>query len=207
MELVIIDYGMGNLQSVANAFRAIGCDAKVSSHPEDLRMAERIVLPGVGSFGDGMRNLQSAGWVEALEEEVRHKGKPFLGLCLGMQLLGTTGTEHGLCAGFNWIPGIVERIVSDSPTIRVPHIGWNDVSFTKKDGLYSGLGDSEVFYFVHSYVMRPEDNTVISGLCFHGIEFAASVEKDNIWATQYHPEKSQRAGLKVLNNFVNMMKA
>jgi glutamine amidotransferase len=202
MELIVIDYGMGNLQSVANAFRAIGCKAQISSHPEDLRMAERIVLPGVGAFGDGMRNLQTAGWVEALEEEVRYKGKPFLGLCLGMQLLGTTGTEHGLHTGLNWIPGIVERIISHDPTIRVPHIGWNDVSFTKKDGLYSGLGDSQVFYFVHSYVMRPEDNTVISGLCFHGIEFAASIEKDNIWATQYHPEKSQRAGLKVLYNFL-----
>ena len=204
MELAIINYGMGNLQSVANAFSVLGCQAQVTSRPEDLRMAERIVLPGVGAFGDGMDALQAAGWIDVLEEEVRHKGKPFLGLCLGMQLLATTGTEHGRHAGLNWIPATVERIESDDPAIRVPHIGWNDVWFSKKDGLYSGLGDSEVFYFVHSYVLCSEDTTVISGFCSHGIEFAASVEMDNILATQYHPEKSQKAGLKVLQNFLNM---
>lgn len=204
MELLIIDYGMGNLQSVVNAFSVLGCRAQVSNRPEDLRTAERVVLPGVGAFGDGISNLQAAGWIEVLEEEVRHKGKPFLGLCLGMQLLATTGTEHGRHAGLNWITGTVERLKSNDPAIRVPHIGWNDVRFSRKDGLYSGLGDSAVFYFVHSYVLCPGDATIVSGFCSYGIEFAASVEMDNIWATQYHPEKSQRAGLQVLRNFLNM---
>lgn len=204
MKLVIIDYGMGNLRSVSNAFGALGCLVNVSNRPADLKTAERIVLPGVGAFGDGVRNLKTLGWIDALEEEVRHKGKPFLGLCLGMQLLATTGTEHGLHQGLNWIRGIVERISSDDPAIRVPHIGWNDVSFTKKEGLYAGLGTSCVFYFVHSYVLRPQDPDVTSGICSYGVEFVASIETGNIWATQYHPEKSQRGGLKVLQNFLNM---
>lgn len=204
MKLVIIDYGMGNLQSVANAFRAVDCVPAISVHPQDLKTADRIVLPGVGAFGDGMKNLRVSGWIDVLEEEVRYRNKPFLGLCLGMQLLGTTGTEHGLHEGLNWIAGRVERIRSDDPAIRVPHIGWNDVRFTKKNGLYSGLGDSQVFYFVHSYVLCPEDTSVISSICSHGIEFCASIEKENVWATQYHPEKSQKAGLRVLQNFLDM---
>jgi len=204
MKLVIVDYGMGNLQSVANAFRAVGCVPEISRNPQDLKMADGIVLPGVGAFGDGLKKLRVEGWIDVLGEEVRHKNKPFLGLCLGMQLLGTTSTEHSLHAGLNWISGRVERIRSDDPAIRVPHIGWNDVSFTKKNGLYSGLGDSQAFYFMHSYVLYPEDPTVISGLCSHGIEFCASIEKENIWATQYHPEKSQKAGLRVLQNFLDM---
>ena len=204
MKLLIIDYGMGNLRSVANAFEALGCSAHISNDPADLKTAERIVLPGVGAFGDGVHNLQSAGWIDALEEEVKHEGKPFLGLCLGMQMLATTGTEHGLHAGLNWVRGVVERIPSADPNIRVPHIGWNDVIFIKKEGLYDGVGATQVFYFVHSYVLRPEDPEVISGVCSYGIEFVASIEMDNIWATQYHPEKSQKGGLKVLENFLNM---
>lgn len=204
MKVTIVDYGMGNLRSVANAFEVLGCPAQISNDPKDLRTAERIVLPGVGAFGDGMHNLRTVGWIDALEEQVRQKGKPFLGLCLGMQLLATTGTEYGIHAGLNWIPGRVERIQSDDPTLRVPHIGWNDVRFIKKEGLYANLRDSQVFYFVHSYVLRPEDSTVVSGVCFYGIEFAASLEMGNIWATQYHPEKSQKAGLEVLRNFLNV---
>lgn len=202
--VMIIDYGMGNLRSVANAFAAIGCQALVSGHPEDLSRAKRIVLPGVGAFGDGMQNLSTANWIEALEEEVKRKGKPFLGLCLGMQLMGTTGTEHGSHPGLNWVPGNIERILPNDPALRVPHIGWNDVRLVKKNGLYAGLGDSETFYFVHSYVFHPEDPSVISGVCSYGVEFAASVEIGNICATQFHPEKSQRAGLSVLKNFLNV---
>lgn len=204
MKLVIIDYGMGNLQSVANAFKVLGCVPAISRHPGDLRTAERIVLPGVGAFGDGIKGLRVNGWIEVLEEEVIYKHKPFLGLCLGMQLLGTIGTEYGLHAGLNWIPGRVERIRSTDTMIRVPHIGWNDVRFVRKESLYSGLGDSQPFYFVHSYVLSPEDGAVVSGLCWHGMEFCASIEKENILATQYHPEKSQRAGLKVLQNFLEI---
>ena len=204
--LTVIDYGMGNLRSVMNAFASLDQPAFIARGPEDLRRADMIVLPGVGAFGDGMRNLREGGWVEALEEEVRGKGKPFLGLCVGMQLLATTGTEHGTHEGLGWIPGVSKRIPCEAdPSLRVPHIGWNDVRFLKKQGLYSGFKEeSQSFYFVHSYVLEPEDQSVISGLCAYGPEFAASLEVDNIYATQYHPEKSHRAGITVLKNFLEL---
>jgi imidazole glycerol-phosphate synthase subunit HisH len=205
MNLIIIDYGMGNLRSVANALEAIGCSVMISNSPADLRIANGIVLPGVGAFGDGMKNLQSAGWIDSLEKEVRQNRKPFLGICLGMQLLATTGTEYGVHKGLNWIPGLVKKIPGKEQKIRVPHIGWNEVRFANKDGLYAGLGDSQVFYFVHSYMLVPENPTVVSGVCSYGVDFAASVETDNIFATQFHPEKSHKAGLAVLKNFSNQL--
>jgi imidazole glycerol-phosphate synthase subunit HisH len=200
--VLVIDYGMGNLRSVGNAFRALGCEAVVSRNPNDLTRAERVVLPGVGAFGDGIRNLMVMGWIEALEKEVREKGKPFLGLCLGMHLLATTGTEHGIHRGLDWIPGIVKRIQVDDPSIRVPHIGWNDVHFKKTSCLYRGLENPQTFYFVHSFVFFPEEVSITSGICSYGIDLVASIEKDNIFATQFHPEKSQKAGIAILKNFV-----
>lgn len=201
--VLIVDYGMGNLRSVVNAFAAIGCEAVVSNDPADTSGAQRIVLPGVGAFGDAMNNLRATGWLDALEENVRSKGKPFLGLCLGMQLLATIGTEHGTHAGLGWVSGAVERITNDDSSVRIPHIGWNDVEFTQINGLYSGLGKAQTFYFVHSYVLKPVESTVISGICNYGSSFAASIEIDNIFATQFHPEKSQKAGLAVLKNFIS----
>lgn len=201
-EVTVIDYGMGNLRSVRNAFEALGADVNVSEDPKVAFAAERIVLPGVGAFGDGMDNLRRRGWIDFLEREVRENGRPFLGLCLGMQLLATTGTEHGTHAGLGWVTGTVERIESDK--VRVPHVGWNDVEFTKENGLYAGLSSPEAFYFVHSYTFCPQDPDVVSGVCHHGGEFAASVEFDNIFATQYHPEKSHKIGLAVLQNFLSV---
>ncbi len=197
----IIDYGMGNLRSVANAFTAVGGEPEIVSRAEQLAEAERIVLPGVGAFSDGMRNLRAGGWDEALEREVRQKGKPFLGLCVGMQLLASLGLEHGETEGLGWVPGVCERI-ANGDGLRVPHIGWNDVDFTQRDGLYAGLEGSDAFYFVHSFVLRPEDESVVSGVCDYGGPFAASVESGNVCAAQFHPEKSHRAGLHMLRNFL-----
>ena len=203
IKIAIIDYGMGNLRSVVNAFNAIGYVASIVQDPNALSKSSHIVLPGVGAFADGMKNLRSSGWLDSLETEIIEKRKPFLGICLGMQLLATMGTEHGLHEGLNWISGTVKKIESDEAQVRVPHVGWNDVVFLKKDGLYKDLGDSQAFYFVHSYVLDVKDkSTVVSGLTGHGIEFVASIEKDNIYATQFHPEKSQKIGLKVLENFI-----
>jgi len=203
IKIAIIDYGMGNLRSVANAFNAIGYLASIVKNPNDLSQASHIVLPGVGAFGDGMKNLRLSGWLDILEREIIEKRKPFLGICLGMQLLATMGTEYGLHEGLNWISGTVKKIESNDPQIRVPHVGWNDVLFLKKDELYKDLGDSQAFYFVHSYVFDVKDkSSVVSGLTGHGIEFISSIEKDNIYATQFHPEKSQKIGLKVLENFI-----
>jgi len=200
MAIAIIDYGMGNLRSVENAFLSLIPDVRTVCEPQALRDAEKIVLPGVGAFGDGMARLESGGWIAALEEEVRVRRKPFLGLCVGMQVLATTGKEHGSYRGLNWVPGVVDRLVG-SEGVRVPHIGWNDVELINNDGLYAGV-ERPVFYFVHSFVFRPDDPAAISGVCRHGERFAASIECGNIWATQFHPEKSQRSGLQVLRNFV-----
>ena len=202
--VAIVDYGMGNLTSVVNAFRALACNVIVARQPSELLEASHIVLPGVGAFGDGMRNLQKAGWVDALGSEVIRKGKPFLGICLGMQLLSTTGTESGTLDGLNWVPGVVQRMRPSEPQLRIPHIGWNDVQCLRRDGLYGGLEETETFYFVHSFVLCLNDASATSGVCTHGTDFTASIEVDNIRATQFHPEKSQRAGLKVLENFSAM---
>jgi glutamine amidotransferase len=198
----IVDYGMGNIRSVNNAFEALGAQPTIVSEPELLRDADLIVLPGVGAFGDGMANLRSQGWVGVLEREVLDRGKPFLGLCVGMQLLASTGTEHGEHRGLGWVPGRVTRLQPADASCRVPHVAWNDVAFTKSKGLYRDLGDAADFYFVHSYALQPDDPRVISGMCDHGGEFAASIEVDNIYATQFHPEKSQKAGMTVLRNFL-----
>src|SRR6185503_14801409 len=147
----------------------------------DLRSAERIVLPGVGAFIDGMNSLRAGGWIEPLAEEVIVRGKPFLGICLGMQVLATTGLEGGEYAGLNFIPGIVERIESDDPGIRVPHIGWNDVKLADSSGMYAGLGEQQAFYFVHSYLLRPDDPGIVNGICHHGMDFCASIVSGNIW--------------------------
>ena len=202
MAPAIVDYGMGNLRSVANACEALGSPARIARRPEELRDADRIILPGVGAFGDAMRNLAAAGWIEALDAEVRGKGKPFLGICLGMQLLATRGTEFGSHAGLGWIPGTAVKLDPADATLRVPHMGWNRVEVVKRDGLLAGLGEGADFYFVHSYVLQPEDPSVVTGRCSHGTAFAAVVERGQIQATQFHPEKSQKAGLTVLGNFL-----
>lgn len=202
--VTIINYGMGNLKSVRNAFEVLGASVEVVDSPREMNHVNRIVLPGVGAFGDAMHNLRTMGWVDALEKEVRQKQKPFLGLCLGIQVLATTGTEHGHFEGLNWIPGTVKRIKPADPTLRIPHIGWNDVEIVRDDGLYQGLGKKQAFYFVHSYVICPEDPTVITGLCEYGTRFCASLQFQNIMATQYHPEKSHKTGLAMLKNFLNL---
>ncbi len=202
--IAIIDYGMGNLRSVFNAFQAVGTEVEVVNNPARLKEASGIVLPGVGAFGDGIRNLRKAGFVDALNEQVLQARKPFLGICLGQQLLGTIGYEHGENPGLDWIPGAVERL-SGVDNVRLPHIGWNDVRFVKKDGLYKGLGDTQAFYFVHSFTLKCTKSGVASGLCHYGEDFLASIEDNNIYATQFHPEKSHKHGLAVLKNWAQIV--
>lgn len=191
---------------MVNAFQACGAEAGLVTDPNALRGADAIVLPGVGAFAAAMGKLRASGFADALTVEVLEKGVPFLGLCLGLQLLATVGFEHGEQAGLNWVPGAARRLTvpDETPDLRVPHMGWNDVRFTKRDGLYAGLGESACFYFVHSYVFYPDDPDSVSGVTSHGSDFAASIETGNIWATQYHPEKSHAAGLTVLRNFVDL---
>ena len=204
--VLIIDYGMGNLRSVLNAFKSINCDVKISNNPKELKSAQRIILPGVGAFALGMKNLDRNGWINTLNEEIIIKKKPFLGLCLGMQLLATEGFEHGKHKGLNWINGTCIRIPSKENKIRIPHIGWNDVSFVTSSKLYLGLGQEQTFYFVHSYFLMLDNESIATGICNYGVDFVASIEMENIFATQFHPEKSQVAGIAVLKNFLDATK-
>ncbi|HQO35128.1 MAG TPA: imidazole glycerol phosphate synthase subunit HisH [bacterium] len=200
----IVDYGMGNLRSVESAFEAIGQETSVIRDPRELADVQAIVLPGVGAFGDGMKNLHETGFVDVLSDEVIRKGKPYLGICLGLQFLGEKSLEHGEHDGLGWITGTVRRIEPESAQYRVPHIGWNDLQIEIKEPLFKNLEDGPIFYFVHSYYfdVSPEDSSVIAATCWHGQKIVAAVQRGNIFGVQFHPEKSQRSGLCLLRNFV-----
>lgn len=195
--IVVVDYGMGNLHSVAKALERVTDDEiVVSSDTKKLDRATRIVLPGVGAFGQGISNLKSLGLITALEKNVLEKKKPFLGICLGMQLLAETSTEKGLHKGLGWVKGEVTLFETN---LKVPHVGWNDIEPCK--GMLSGcyLGD-RTFYFVHSYHFVTSDN--VAATCGYGAGFVAAIEKGNIFATQFHPEKSQKNGQRLLKQWV-----
>jgi glutamine amidotransferase len=205
--IAIIDYGMGNLRSVQKAFEKVGFDAAVTSDPRLVLEADRIVLPGVGAFRDCIRNLEAGGFIEPILRVIR-EGRPFLGICLGLQLLFTESEEFGLHQGLNVIPGRVVRfpegMTEGDEELKVPHMGWNQVSIRRRPEAFTGIADGTNFYFVHSYYVQPEDPSVIATTTGYGMEFCSSIWKDNIIATQFHPEKSQESGLSILKNFGEM---
>lgn len=196
-KVVIIDYKLGNVASVKKAFEKIGAKTIISSSKKDIAQASHIVLPGVGAFGDGMKNLIALNLVGLLTERVLKKGVPFLGICLGMQLLAEKGYEFGEHKGLGWIKGEVKKLTAP----RLPHVGWNNIKVIKTN-IFHDIPDDN-FYFVHSYVLKPTDKSIVSSTCNYGEIFPSSIQEDNIFATQFHPEKSQRAGLKVIENFLN----
>lgn len=204
--IVIIDYGMGNLQSVANAFELLGESVLISKDPKDIQNAKALVLPGVGAFSDGMKNLN--GLRDILEEEIIIKKKPFLGICLGMQLLARKSYEHGEHEGLGWIEGEVRRMEPRVSECKIPHMGWNDVTILQSNLLFSGLTSLPTFYFVHSYSLVLDEGfkDCATSECEHALTFTASVRKGNIFGVQFHPEKSQYAGLKLLQNFIEYTK-
>jgi glutamine amidotransferase len=200
--VAIIDYGRGNVRSVANALEYCGADAVVTADAAVIDDASHIVLPGVGAFGDAMAALQARGLPEVLHRQVFAKGKPFLGVCLGMQILAERGFEHGAHAGLGWIKGDVVRLAPGPDALKIPHMGWNDVRTSAPHPLFKGLRPGQLtFYFVHSYHFRAAPEAVLA-TCDYGAAFVAAVAKDNIVATQFHPEKSQDSGVEVLQNFV-----
>ena len=201
--IAIIDYTLGNLQSVYNAICAVGGTTYIAKYPEELKEASHVILPGVGSFNDGISRLIEYGWFDAIKQYVQ-SGKPFLGICLGMQLLATEGLENGSHQGLDMIKGSVDLMRPDDSSLRVPHIGWNDVTFSGAGQLGKGMNKQEDFYFVHSYVFFPAEESCVIGTCDYGGEFTAVFEHENIFATQFHPEKSQKAGLLLLKNFVEV---
>jgi len=207
--IAIVDYGMGNLRSVQKALEKLGHAAEVTSEPSTIRDAARVILPGVGAFGAAMANLNRVdGERPPLADAVKEaaaSGKPFLGICLGMQLLLSTSEELGQHEGLNLVPGqVVKFDFGTDPTLKIPHMGWNTLRFPRETRLFRGLEDGAFVYFVHSFYCQPEDPSVTAAVCEHGIPFCAALEKDNLFAAQFHPEKSGAAGLRMLDNFARL---
>lgn len=201
--IIVIDYGMGNIWSVFSALRYLGCNPMVSSDPNEIARAESLVLPGVGSFRKAMTTLRQTGLDQAILEAVQTKGSKILGICLGMQLMGSRGSEDGDALGLGLIPNPVDIFTTQEVgTNKIPHIGFDLVRSTPDARLFLGLPDAADFYFVHSYRMLSEGLSGKTATCMYGIEFLAAYEQDNIYATQFHPEKSQINGLVLLKNFL-----
>ncbi|HEY9584306.1 MAG TPA: imidazole glycerol phosphate synthase subunit HisH [Candidatus Paceibacterota bacterium] len=199
--VLIVDYGMGNAGSVKNALDALSVENFLSSDPKDLAKASHIILPGVGAFDQCMKNLKKLGFVTALKKAVVGEGKPFLGICLGMQILAELGEEGGKTKGLGWIKGVTRRFTVDPKKYRLPHVGWNDVEVLGRSELFKGI-NHPIFYFVHSFHFAPADKKMIIGASEYGERFAAAVESKNIFGVQFHPEKSQHEGLKLIENFL-----
>lgn len=202
--IAIVDYGLGNVRSVMGALEFLGVSAKVTTSPDDLFAATKLILPGVGSFRAAIENIDRRNLREPIVSCVRGQNKPILGICLGMQLLAEVGEEDGPSAGLGLIPGEVKHFPEFAPPIRVPHIGFNSVSFVCSQPLFEGLGDRADFYFVHSYRMVCTDAADVSSWCEYGDRFTASVQRGHVYGTQFHPEKSQTSGLRLLKNFVEL---
>jgi glutamine amidotransferase len=205
--ITIIDYGMGNLRSVQKGFERLGFDARVTADPGDVERAGKLVLPGVGAFRDCMDNLRSGGFVEPIKRHIED-GRPFLGICLGLQLLFTESEEFGRHQGLGIIPGRVVRFPSEmrqgGEELKVPHMGWNQITVCREAPIFKGVADGSSVYFVHSYYVVPEDEGVVATVTDYGISFCSSIWRDNVMATQFHPEKSQKVGLAMLKNFGDM---
>jgi len=201
--IALIDYGMGNLLSVFNALDLLGADVEICSDPEAIGGAERIVLPGVGAFGDCMDNLAIADLVEVLNKAIVEERKPILGICLGMQAMALRSEEAVEREGFGWFDAEVVRIEPDNPELHIPHIGWNNIEHDADCPLFKGLPLSPDFYFVHSYYMKCNNMRNIVATCDYGGRITAAVQNDNIFATQFHLEKSQDYGLRILENFLD----
>ena len=203
MKVLIIDYGMGNLGSLRRSLEECGADVSISTDPSDVKAAPRLILPGVGAFPDAMKTLRDRGWIPELEGAVK-ANVPLLGICLGMQLLAEKGYEGEETTGLGFVPGVVRRLEPASRDIRLPHVGWNEVHQVQQSPLFAGVGDRTDFYFVHSYhftTTRPEDVITTTDYCGG---FTSTVHSGTAFGTQFHPEKSSRAGFQVLKNFLRL---
>jgi glutamine amidotransferase len=200
--IAIIDYGMGNIRSLSNAVRYIGYDVTITSDPQRIRDAKKLILPGVGAFGDAIAAIREKGLDELLYREVIEKGKTMLGICLGLQLLARSSEEHGFHKGLGWLDAEVVKFYPGL-RIKIPHIGWNDIDYAKPDPLFHGLKKEErAFYFVHSFYIKCRNHVDILATCKYGLDFTAAIHRNSVVATQFHPEKSQDNGIQVLKNFL-----
>jgi len=200
MNVAIIDYGLGNVQSVIGAIEKLGFDAILTNDHEKLTQSDVLILPGVGAFGDGIKYLEKNNLIDILNKLVLVDKKPILGICLGMHLFASKGHEFGQHKGLGWIEASVQKFeIPDE--FKLPHVGWNDISILRDSELFNKI-EEKLFYFVHSYHFVPKNEKVILATCDYGISFVASVNQDNIYGTQFHPEKSQKEGLLVIENFL-----
>mgnify|MGYP000960996362 FL=1 len=199
---VIINYGAGNLRSVQKACEFIGTDAKISSDAADILSADRVILPGVGAFGDCMAALNASGLADPIRTII-DKGVPFLGICLGLQLLFEASDESPDAKGLGILKGRCVKI-PQSDGVKIPHIGWNSITFPNPSPLFTGIEDGSFVYFVHSYYMQPNDKSVITAVCDYSASLPVALSRGNIHATQFHPEKSGDVGLKILKNFIDL---
>ncbi len=200
-KIIIIDYGMGNLKSVYNALKYLGYIGVITSREDDIINADAIILPGVGAFGEAINNLKKLSLVEPLNNAVLEKRKPFLGVCLGMHLMAEDSTEKGFNRGLGWLDGHVVTMKS-SEGLKLPHVGWNDAEICDKEPLFKNIEQGAEFYFDHSYKLVC-DKSIVLATCCYGSEVVSAIRKNNMFATQFHPEKSQVNGLKLLRNFLN----
>jgi glutamine amidotransferase len=201
--IVIVDYGMGNLRSVEKGFLKVGADARVVSDPKSVANAHAIVLPGVGAFRDCMRNLEEMSLIEPIVKAIQ-EGKPYLGICLGLQVLFTESEEFGRSQGLNIFSGKVIRFPESN--LKVPHMGWNTIKIQRRPPILENIQDEGFFYFVHSFYVAPDDKDLIATTTEYGVKFTSMVWKENVFATQFHPEKSQELGLRILKGFKDFAK-
>lgn len=198
--ICILDYGSGNVRSVYNLFTTVTSDVVVSNDAAAIRRATHLVLPGVGAFGAAMQKIADRVPLDLLQHEVIARGKPFLGICVGMQVLAQKGFEFGEYDGLSWIDGHVDALQTNE--LPVPHIGWNSIEVARANQLLDGLGADPDFYFLHSFVMRPVDPSVVAASTVYGERFCCVIQRDNIFGVQFHPEKSQKAGSRLVRNFL-----
>ena len=207
--IAVIDYGMGNLRSVQKALEFVGAKVIVTHDPDLVLNADSVVLPGVGAFKDCMANLNKLKLIDPIRKFI-DGGKPFLGICLGLQVLFEESEEYGPVAGLGILPGKVVKFIDGSSDakngslIKIPHMGWNEIKVKKDSPLFGGVGDAPYFYFVHSYYVVPEDQNMIATVTNYGVEFVSGIQHKNIYAFQFHPEKSQTLGLSILERFSNL---
>lgn len=199
--VTIVDVCSGNLRSVERALERAGATVTITRDPDAVRRADKVVVPGQGTFDVFMRSLEERGLTGSLREAIS-SGKPYLGICLGLQVLFDSSEENGPCTGLGVIGGKVIRLAPKNPALKVPHMGWNRVHFRRHDPLFTGIDDGAQFYFVHSFHALPSDPSLLAGAAEHGVAITAAIRKDNVFACQFHPEKSQAVGLRMLSNFV-----
>jgi glutamine amidotransferase len=198
----IIDFGLGNLTSVAGAVAKVGFDPIVTNNPDELARMDKLILPGVGAFGDGMKKLHSGGLVDPLNDLVLNQRKPILGICLGFQLIAKSSDEYGSHGGLGWVDAEIKKINPSDNTLRVPHVGWNELYQVNSSILFDDIPDGELFYYVHSHRMEKSSADIAIGECDYGGRFVSAIQSGNVYGTQFHPEKSQFHGLALLKNFL-----